>query len=216
MPALTIVRAATAVSLAALTGSGVFMGYKLVRAELASDIYRERLGGVAQAYADLAASYNRAVARTAVTELVVEGDTLAVRIRNDAGEITEIPTPYNPRGEIYVDYALINGRLWMRRVFDDATPPRQGLVINPDLAQIDWESEHAEFGKAVYRSLPEGRWVVSVTGAGSLGLVRVKGNAPTPLAPPPAVGEFETVEEDAARRASDIGLGDVLSRVFGG
>jgi len=44
--------------------------------------------------------------------------------------------------------------------------------VDPNLAEVDWNRVGHHSGKAVYRSLTEGRWLVTVTGDGSLGLVK--------------------------------------------
>lgn len=193
-------------------GASIF-GYQLLRADLAKSIYRERLEAMADQYQSLQHHYNDAVRRTAVTELVVNDGRLSVRIRNAAGIIEDIPTPYDPRAEIYVDYAIVDGRLWIRRVFDALTPPSSGLVIDPERAHIDWNEPRALFGKAVYRSLDEGRWVVSVSGDGSLGL-RMATDDPTPLAAPPLLGTFEEIETDIQSQIADIRPGDIWRQLW--
>ena len=133
-----------------------------------------------------------------MTELVVEDGKLAVAIRDAGGAIRTIETPFDPSREIYVDFVVLDGRLWIRRVFDDRTPPEQGVLIDPALAQIDWSEEQAAYGKATYRALAPGRWVVSVTGDGSLGLTRAaRGRAPAELAPPPPVRRLRADRERA-------------------
>jgi hypothetical protein len=95
-----------------------------------------------------------------------------VAIRDASGAVRTIETPFDPSREIYVDFVVLDGRLWIRRVFDDRTPPEQGVLIDPALAEIDWSEDEAAHGKATYRALGPGRWIVSVTGDGSLGLAR--------------------------------------------
>jgi hypothetical protein len=84
----------------------------------------------------------------------------------------------------------MGGRLWIRRVFSNDVPPERGVVINPLVDDVDWDSDNARYGKAIYRRLGEGRWVITVTGDGSLGLKRVEGE-PVQLSPPPPVRDFE-------------------------
>lgn len=146
-----------------------------------------------QNHEQLRQTYNEAVAKTAVTELVVEEGTLCVNIRTAEGVDRSIPTPFNPAREIYVDYVVLDGRLWIRRVFDQDTPPGKGLVIDPQRADVDWNDPKLTYGNAVYRSLTEGRWIVTVTGDGSLGLVKTEKEA-TPLSPPPPVRDYPQVE----------------------
>ena len=192
-----------------------FVGYRLLEANLKADIYRDRLIALESDFDQLRDTYNKAVRRTAVTELVVDEGKLCVSIRNTEGEVKSIPTPFDPSGEIYVDYVVLDGRLWMRRVFDAKTPPSQGVVIDPKLAEVDWESQGATHGKAVYRQLSEGRWVVSVTGDGSLGLARSMGNDPVDLTNSPDVRDYEPITEQAQTEVDRIGISDVMKRLVG-
>ncbi|MCL4221108.1 MAG: hypothetical protein KJZ65_07035 [Phycisphaerales bacterium] len=190
------------------------LGYHLIRADVAESVYRQRLEDIAGRYESLREQYNEAVRRTAVTELLVRDGRLSVRICNAAGVVKEIPTDFNPAGEIYVDYAIVDGRLWIRRVFDAQTPPARGLLVDPSLANIDWDGGSATFGKAVYRSLGEGRWVVSASGDGSLEL-RQAGKEPAVLSPPPRLGTFDEIDSELRRRLDDIGPGDVWKQFWG-
>ncbi|MCA9310408.1 MAG: hypothetical protein KDA21_04330 [Phycisphaerales bacterium] len=186
----------------------VTFGYRLLRAEVVSDIYRARLDTMAADYAALEDAYNRVVRRTAVTELVVEEGRLDVRVRNAAGEVSRHRTPYDPSGEIYVDYVVIDGRLWIRRIFDASTPPARGYLIDPALACIDWSAEGAAHGKAIYRSLEPGRWVISVSGNGALGLVPAEGEADD-LVAAPEVRDYAELERRLKADADAVGLADV-------
>jgi len=191
----------------ALTG---LAGYQLLRTGLAADVYRARLEETVQDYEVLRGEYNQAVRRTAVTELLVEDGRLSVAIRDAGGEIRTIETPFDPSREIYVDFVVLDGRLWIRRVFDDKTPPEQGVLIDPALAQIDWSEEQSAYGKAAYRALGPGRWVVSVTGDGSLGLTRAREGATTELAPPPPVRDYPPIEEALGGMLRELGPAEVL------
>lgn len=205
-------------SLAVLAAVGVagLYGVQLARTDAEREIYRERLRELAEQYGELRELYNEAVRKTAVTELIVAEGTLTVRVRNAEGVVREIETPYDPRREVYLDYALVEGRVWIRRVFDEQTPPSEGVVIDPRLAHIDWDLTGAEVGKAVYRSLSDGRWVVSVTGNGSLGLVKLGDDAgAVELAPPPPVIEYEAVEEQIDAEVERVNLGDLWRRLVG-
>jgi len=128
--------------------------------------------------------------------------------------LREIPTSFNPEGEIYIDYVVVGGRLWIRRVFDAQTPPAEGLVIDPHVAEIDWSGDTVNVGKAVYRRLDEGRWVVTVTGNGSLGLAPAEGDAPA-LTPPPIVREEAFVPGEKPSLGS-LTLGEVWRRLLAG
>ncbi|MEZ6243943.1 MAG: hypothetical protein R3B57_12975 [Phycisphaerales bacterium] len=215
MKDIGVSRLATAGAIVVASGVAGLFGYQLLRANIVEDVYRDRLQELSGQYHDLRATYNEAVKRTAVTELVVQDSKLSVRVRTAAGVERVIDTPFDPTGEIYVDYVVLDGRVWMRRVFDANTPPSNGVLVDPELASVDWQRDGAKFGKAVYRSLSEGRWVISVSGDGSLGIVR-GGPEPAPLSAAPEVGDYDEMHNDLESRVSRIGAGEVLSRMFGG
>jgi len=90
----------------------------------------------------------------------------------------------------------------IRRVFEAKTPPAAGVVVDDALADVDWKSidpsgQSMTMGKAVYRSLSEGRWVIAVSGDGSLTLRRA-GDADSesaePMAPFADLKEFPPLE----------------------
>ncbi|MEQ9096283.1 MAG: hypothetical protein RIE32_08480 [Phycisphaerales bacterium] len=195
---------------------GGYLALARARADLRADIYRDRLAEVARDYTALVEQFNSAVAQAAVTELVVEDGAMSVRVRSRRGVETVIPTPYDPQREIYVDYVVIGGRLWIRRVFDDRTPPTEGIVIDPELVDVDWDEPGAQVGKAVYRSLGEGVWQVNVTGQGALGLVRVEDGQRRPLIEAPEVLEFDTIEAKVREETERVSFGDLLRKAFGG
>jgi hypothetical protein len=196
-----------------LLGAGAAaLGLRFARADVAAGVYRERLTALAADYEALRATYNEAVRRTAVTELIVDDGRLSVQLRNAEGVLQTFETPFNPAGEVYVDYVVVDGRLWIRRVFDLLTPPANALVLDPGLGDIDWDANPEAYGKAVYRALDEGRWVVSVTGDGSLGLVRA--DAPFELSAPPRVRDFGEISREVDRAVESITLTDALSRIL--
>ncbi len=213
MAATALVRVVSGGAMIALAGLGSVLGYRFLRSQAEAAVYRDRLGALAAEYEGLRATYNEAVRRTAVTELVVREGRLSVRVRTADGAISETPTPYDPRGEVYVDYVVRDGRLWIRRVFDASTPPSRAVVIDPAFGEVAWGE--GEVGKAVYRSLGEGRWVVSVTGGGSLGLVRAGEADEVELSGAPPVREFEPAVHEADAAARAIGLREVLSSAIG-
>lgn len=202
----------TSIGLLTCAGLAATFGYRLLRAEVVSEVYRDRLEALASDYAALQHTYNDVVRRTAVTELIVEHDRLDVRIRDAAGEIQRLETPFDPSGEIYVDYVILEGRLWIRRVFDADTPPSQGLIIDPEIACIDWKQPNASHGKAVYRALEPGRWVISVTGNGSLGLVAAP-DGETALVHTPPLHDFGEMERQIEADTRGIGIADVWHSV---
>jgi hypothetical protein len=190
------------------------VGYRLAMSQAELDIYRERLANLSEEYESLRSRYNEAVRKTAVTELIVRGGKLSLSIRTIQGVDRVIETPYDPSQEIYCDYVLLDGRLWIRRVYDARTPPRDGLLIDDKLADVDWNNPAARYGNAVYRSLGEGRWVVTVTGDGSLGLVRLDDGAEVSLSGPPPVRDYAEIDKEIHREMTRITLGEALRRMF--
>lgn len=192
------------------------VGLRLARADAAERVYRQRLEALAGDYESLRADYNRAVRRTAVTELVVKDGTVTALVRSAHGAIAEVPTEADPSKEVYVDFALVDGRVWIRRVFDAGTRPSDATVIDPRLADVDWDGPTASVGQAVYRTLGEGRWVVKVSGDGALGLERVADDAVVSLSEAPEVRSFEEVQAEVEDRVGKVGWRDALGAVFGG
>ncbi|MBZ0171093.1 MAG: hypothetical protein K8E66_01810, partial [Phycisphaerales bacterium] len=204
MPSLTrliLGRVIPAAAVLAASGVAGLFGLELMRSRAEREIYRDRLADLTATYESLADRYNTAVRRTALTELVVEHGQLTIVVQSAGGRIAEIDTPFDPAGEIYVDYAVIGGRVWIRRVFDENTPPSEGVVIDPAIASIEWDDDEHEVGKAIYRSLGEGRWIVTVAGNGALGLRRVEPGEEIALGPAPAIDRFDVIQDEARRHA---------------
>ncbi|MEZ6210050.1 MAG: hypothetical protein R3B46_02215 [Phycisphaerales bacterium] len=212
---MSISKLATTSALVVLAGVGGVMGYRFMRAEISATVYRQRLEDLSLEYASLRDRYNDAVRKTVVTELIVRDQKLSVRVRDASGVLKEIATPYDPSREIYVDYVVVDSRLWIRRVFDAQTPPSQALVIDPVYDDVDWDCAGAEHGKAVYRALGEGRWVVTASGNGSLGLVRADDTEAGEIAPPVTLKDFEAEIKQADASVDSIGLGDVWRALVG-
>ncbi len=215
------VRVGWSIALGVLGLGVALMGYRFVRADVESQVYKDRLRSLTSEYESLRSNYNHAVRRTAVTELVVEDGRLNVRVREADGSERIIPTPFDPSGEIYADYIVRDGRIWIRRVFDDRTPPSQGVLIDPGLLDVRWSEEPAlgsgpTIGKAVYRSLGEGRWVVTVTGDGSLGLRRAPLDEPAFLEPAPPLRDFNEMEREVRVETENISWSDVWRVLLGG
>lgn len=214
-----LVHALLAFGLPALAVSGglallAVAGLTFTRASVENEIYEQRIRALTAEFTILRDQYNDAVRQTTVTELVVEGGSLSVAVRDGLGERAVIETPYDPSREVYVDFAVVGGRVWIRRVFDDATPPSLATVIDPTYAEIDWDSAEAQVGKAVYRSLSEGRWVISVTGNGGLGLRPARPDELVTLSEAPRVTSFDEIEAEAEEAAADVTLRDVLDRLM--
>ncbi|QKK07168.1 MAG: hypothetical protein HND58_02670 [Planctomycetota bacterium] len=216
MPVATLTRTiSTSIMLAVIAAAGI-LGYQYIRAGAAADIYRTRLATLADEYEGLRTTYNEAVRKSAVTELQVEDGKLSVLVVSETGILRRIETPYDPAGEVYVDYIVRDSRLWIRRVFDANAPPSQGVVIDPGIGPVLWgEGDgQARMGKAVYRQLGEGRWVISVTGSGALGLVQVAETAKVQLTPSPKIADFATVTVEADRDVESIGMAEVWDRII--
>ncbi|MEQ9461242.1 MAG: hypothetical protein RIG82_09855 [Phycisphaeraceae bacterium] len=212
---LTLIKPSTLITLLFL-GIASGLAYRAGKDRLAVSVYRDRLEQLHTDYNALANQYNQAVTRSAVTELDVTSTTVTVTVRTPAGVLQSFPTPYNPQGEIFLDYVVLDGRLWIRRVFDEHTPPNQGVVINPDLAHIDWNNPDADHGKAAYRSLTPGRWRLSVSGDGALTLRPAPTNASLEsldLATAPEVHDYDPVAT-ANAEIDDISFTDILGQLF--
>ena len=197
----------------ATLGIASLLGYQWAKATVAQDIYRDRLTSLQSDYQQLAEQYNQAITPRPVTELLVEDGTVCVVVRRGDGELVRVPTTFNAwEDELFVDYALVDGRLLIRRVFDEHTAARseQAVVIDPELVEVDWEDPTIPFGKAIYRSrMADGRWIISVTGDGSLGLKQIAEDSQITLAKQPEIKKFEPVDERADEAVEQIGVGDV-------
>ncbi len=190
------------------------VGYRLGQAKIELDIYRHRLAGLHRNYESLRATYNQAVRKTATTELIVRDGKLSVAIRTIEGLDRLVATPFDPSEEIYCDYVLADGRLWIRRVYDSQTPPSRGVLIDEALEHVDWTDPATRFGKAVYRSLGEGRWIVTVTGDGALGLARTDADDEVLLSGPPPVRDYEELEKQIDEAVADVRFGEVVKRIL--
>lgn len=208
-------RSVRVVIVSALAAGGGTLGYGLAHQRVASEVYRERLRTVVRNYEDLRSQYNQAVRRTAVTELRVENDELSVVVRTADGRERIIPTPFDPNREIWVSYVIADGRLLIRKVFayGDTGPPSEPVIVTPELEFVDWEDPRYEYGKAVSRPLSEGRWIITVSGDGSLTLKKAEGEPETPLAPAPEVRSYEELEQAARNEVERIGPGEIFRRL---
>jgi hypothetical protein len=209
------IRILTLSILGLVTLVAVGVGYQLFKAQYAVEVYRDRVKQMAADYGDLMETYNQAVRKTAVTELVVEDGSLCVHVRTAEGVDRTVATPFDPAREIFVDYVVLDGRLWIRRIYDDHTRPSEGLVIDPAYETVDWSDPKLRQGKVVYRSLTEGRWIVTVTGGGSLGLAKVSDTEFSDLAAPPHVRDYPQIEREVQQEVDAVGPGDVFKRLVG-
>jgi hypothetical protein len=192
-----------------------FVGMRFAKADAANAVYQSRLRDLSTEYETLRSQYNQAVRQTAVTELVVENRAVTVQVRTIEGTVETIETDANADKEIYVDFALLEGRLWIRRVFDADTPPSQATLINPKLADIDWDQENALVGQAVYRQLGEGRWVVNTSGDGALALTQVPADQIVNLAPPPEIHDYDEIQSQINEEMDKVSWRDVFASVVG-
>jgi hypothetical protein len=205
----------TATAIVGAVGIFGFVGLRFAKADAANTVYQSRLRDLSTEYESLRTHYNQAVRQTAITELVVQDRSVTVQIRTIEGAQETIETSCDADKEIYVDFALIEGRLWIRRVFDADTPPSQATIINPKLADIDWEANGALVGQAVYRQLDEGRWIVNAAGDGALTLSKVEEDEIITLAPPPQINTFEEVQSQIDEQVDKVSWLDVFASVLG-
>lgn len=202
------------ITIIVLAAAGV-AGYQWARASVAQDIYRGRLADLQQDYQHLARQYNQAITPRPVTELLIEDGIVCLAVRKGDGELVRIQTDFDIReNQVYVDYLVVDQRLLIRRAFEfhqtNAVPPDKVVYIDKELLEVDWDPQRIPFGKALSCSkLEDGRYIISVTGDGSLGLKPIGEDEPVLLATHPPVKEFEPVDEAANAEVDAIGLGDV-------
>ena len=194
-------------------GAATVAGYQWAKASVAQDIYRDRLTSLQADYQQLAKEYNQAITPRPVTELLVEEGKVCIIVRKGDGEIIRKQTPFNAwENEVYVDYLLVDGRLLIRRVFEirEDEASSKPFIIDGELVEVDWEAQQIPYGKAIYKGhMPDGRWVISVTGDGSLGLKQVSESTEIELEVQPKVKEYEPIDERADEAVEKIGVGDV-------
>jgi len=194
---------------------GAVFGYQFLASRVAAEVYGEKLADLHAEYADLVEQYNRAVRRTAVTELRVEDGQLSVVVRTADGRQTVVPTELDPEKEIYVDFVVIDSRLVIRRLFDAEQGTREAVVLDEELERIDWDDANVSHGISIYRPLGEGRWVVSVSGEGALTLREIEGEEQVELARAPELGSFDELESELEREVGSITPIEVVRRSLG-
>jgi hypothetical protein len=202
----------------ALAAVALLLGYHFMRSNIAADLYRDRLREAVKENEALRQTFNEAVKKTIVTELIVNDDD-SVCVVFVSADNTErvVPTPFKKGAEVFVDFIVRDGKLFLRRVFDENTKPREALYIDPDMQTVDWKSNGGPRGAATYAQLNQnGRWNVSVAGNGALELKKADDKAPRqgPVAMPP-VKEFSVIEKELNTKVDDIGPGDVVRTLFG-
>ncbi|MBB6430649.1 hypothetical protein [Algisphaera agarilytica] len=207
-------RLTTVLSVALLAGAGV-LGYQVLRNGVAADVYHDRLVELNDQHNELIDQYNQAVTRTAVTELLVEDGQVCVVVRTADDREPEVhPVAADPQHPIYVDYVVKDSRLLIRRVFDSKSVPDEAGVIDSALLDLDWNDPTIKHGQAIYRQLSDGRWIVTVSGDGSLALAKVEDDTEVELLPAPAVNDFDPIEA-TQEQIKQITPGDVFERYFG-
>jgi len=199
-----------------LTACVVVCGYFWLREEVTSRIYRNKLETMAGEYAALADQYNRAVRQSAITELEVTETSVAVLIRTIDGQIRRIETPFNPKREVFVDYLVGDGRIWIRRVFDQATPPENALVIDPVWEAVDWKRGGLNYGKIIYRALEPGVWSIQVSGNGALTLEPVDTSRVELLQASPEIRTYEEIKLQLDQEVQSIRLKDLWNYCLSG
>jgi len=226
--------AQTVVALLAITAAALagYAGYRLVRSELAAEIYRKRAEQLDKDYRQLQGRYNEAVQKLAVTVLDVEDGRLTMTVLGGDGREQRIPTEVDPDDPVYVDFVVIDGRLMIRRVYnlqevvepgdpatrstDRLTLVGRGTTLDPTWLAIDWDRFKDAQGKVVYRPLGEdGRWVVKVTGNGAMELAPLAPGEQVTLVNAPEIRDYRPVEQEIDTARGKIGPVDVVKELFG-
>jgi hypothetical protein len=104
----------------------------------------------------------------------------------------------------------------IRRIFDDRTTPEDALVIDGELAHIDWDDPSFARGQTAYRRFDEGRWIVALTGSGAFALRRVGPVDDIELISNPTVREFSELDREARAELDSLSAVDVFRRFFTG
>ena len=187
----------------------LYGGYRVLREGARASVYRQRLQELSEKNSALRERFNHVISETAVTELRVQDGKLTAAVVSPEGVLQTLDLSYSPQSEIHVDYIIRGGRLWIRRVYDQDTPPQQGTLIDPKLANIKFRSD--EHGISIYRTLGEGRWVISVTPNGALSLQQQPlSSGPTKLFAAPEIMDFEALEQDANQQLDQVSALDLL------
>lgn len=203
----------------AITVVAFVMGYNFMRSNIAADFYRDRLREEVEKREALRQSFNEAVKKTIVTELLVQEDeSICVVFVNADNTERVVPTPFKMGAVVYVDFIVLDNRVFLRRVYDEDTKPSEALFIDPQMQTIDWKKMDDLQGNAPFARLnKKGRWTVSVTGNNALQLTKADDSAKRqPLTYAPTVKDYEEIAKEMDAQIDDIGVGDVISSIFGG
>ncbi|MEX2213962.1 MAG: hypothetical protein WD768_07530 [Phycisphaeraceae bacterium] len=204
-----------------LVVGALLLGYWVIHGHLASQVLRDRIETLAKDYESLRNNFNEAVKKTVVTEFLVQedGTICVVFVSADGSEQTR-PTPYKRGAEVYADYIIKqDGRLLLRRVYDQLTAPIKGVSINTEYQTIEnWKEKEVIGGIAASGQLNEvGRWVVKVSGQGAMLLTKADDKEPrVPLLVAPTVKDYSQVTQEVDASIGNIGPGDVFKALVGG
>lgn len=196
----------------------LLLGYNFARSTIAADFYRDRFHDELRRNEALRQSFNEVVRKNVVTELVVnEDDSVCVVFVDGNNEEKIVPTPFKKGAVVYVDFMMNDGRLYLRRLFDEKTAPADALVIDPQLQTVKTQPDSELFGNAPYARLNQrGRWVVNATHNGALELKKADDTAPRePIVRNLQVRDYKEIERDVNSKADEIGPQDVLNSLFG-
>lgn len=201
-----------------ITFLSLLLGYKFARTSIAADYYRDRLREELAKAEAMRQTFNEVVKKTVITELLVNEDD-SVCVVFVAADNTErvVNTPFKKGAEMNVDFIRReDGRLFLRRIYDENTKPKEALFIDPDLQTVDWKP--ATRGNTTYTQLNQtGRWIVTVSGGGALELTKADDKIKRePLKPLPTIKEYAVIEKEISAKVEEIGFTDVMQALFGG
>ncbi len=190
------------------------LAWQWAKASITRDAYRARLGELEATHNQLVHDYNLAIQRTAVCEVRQEAGKLTILVRTADGQTEGIPVPFDPTHEIYFDFICLNGRLLMRRVYDDQTKPKDGTPIQSKLAKVDWSNHEDDRGLVLYRPLPEeGRYALKVSGNGALTLEKMSAQEISHLEHAPKLRRFEAATP-MKNAGQEPGAGEVFRALW--
>jgi hypothetical protein len=211
-------RVAGLVGVIALCGVAL---WRQSRGNIVAGIYRQRLEQLSADYQQLRGQYNEAVRKTAVTELVVSGGQVSVVVRTAAGIVETIPTNLDANQEVHVEYLVLDGKLWIRRVYTLSDPDSAGqaaasvATINPSLASPPWSTDPNLKGLSIFRkNLSPGRSVVTTTGNAALDLRKLPEGQSSRLASPPPVRDFPAMEAQIRDEVARLGVIDIARNIL--
>lgn len=195
--------------LLALLGGVSTAAYFWASERVKSAIYAHQLEQLGAEFSQLQDAYQTLIKETTLTQLEVTDQSIAVLIRGRDGSLQRVHTPFLPQREVYVDYVVSGGRIWIRRIFDSATPPSEAMVLDPVWQSVDWQDPRHRFGQAVYRSLQPGLWEIRVTGNGAMSLAPAQADAANVIAYAPQIESITDWQQSKATERGSIGPREV-------